>query len=242
VRRFYKTVTVGDGNAILLDNRPVKTPAGAALALPTRTLAEAVAEEWRGQGDAVDTATMPLTKLSNTALDRATALRTDIVGELAGFGGSDLLCYYADEPGTLIARQREHWTPLLDWAQQTHGARLKTAHGITHVAQDAEALAALRRALETLDDWTLTGLQTLTTITGSLVLALAVAAGRLTPAQAFTLSRLDETFQAEKWGEDEDAQKRAAALLHEMEVAGRFISLSSPSPPRSGGEGGVRGC
>jgi chaperone required for assembly of F1-ATPase len=226
MKRFYKTVTVGEGNSILLDGKPVRTPAGTALALPTHALAEAVAEEWRAQGDAVNTATMPLTKLANTALDRATALRTDIVGELAGFAGSDLLCYYADEPHILIARQRAQWTPLLDWAHETHGARLKTAHGIMHVVQDDEAIAALRRALEALDDWTLTGLQTLTSITGSLVLALAVAAGRLTPAQAFALSRLDETFQAEKWGTDEDAQKRATALAAEVETAGKFIALA----------------
>jgi chaperone required for assembly of F1-ATPase len=226
MKRFYKTVSIRDDNAILLDGKPVKTPAAAALRLPTLALAEAVAEEWRGQGDAVAPATMPLTKLANTALDRATALRTDIVGELAGFAGSDLLCYHADEPEILTARQREHWTPLLDWAHTTHGARLKTSRGIMHVAQDADAVAALRRALEALDDWTLTGLQTLTTITGSLVLALAVVAGRLTPAEAFALSRLDETFQAEKWGADEDAQKRAAAFAAEVETAGKFIALA----------------
>jgi len=226
MKRFYKTVTVGDGNSIRLDGKPVRTPAGAPLALPTQALAEAIAEEWRGQGDTVAPATMPLTKLANTALDRASALRTDIVGDLAGFAGNDLLCYHAEEPEILIARQHAQWTPLLDWADATHGARLKTGHGITHVAQDADAIAALRRALEALDDWTLTGLQTLTTITGSLVLALAVAAGRLTAAEAFALSRLDETFQTEKWGTDEDARKRAAALAAELETAGKFIALA----------------
>jgi chaperone required for assembly of F1-ATPase len=226
VKRFYKDVSVGDDLSVRLDGKPVRTPAQAKLVLPTRALAEAVAEEWRAQDDTIKPAAMNLTKLANTAIDRAFNLRADIVAELLGFGQSDLLCYYAVEPDALIARQRNHWTLLLDWAHATHGARLKTVHGVTHMPQDAEALAALERALLALDDWTLTGLQTLTTITGSLILALAVAAGRLTPAEAFDLSRLDETFQAEKWGLDSGAEKRAALLKHEVEMTGQFLALA----------------
>ena len=228
MKRFYKSVTVGGDLSVQLDGQPILTPATAKLAPPTRALAQAVAEEWAGQGDTVEPASMPLTKLANTAIDRASALRTDIVAELLGFAQSDLLCYYAIEPDELIVRQRHHWTPLLDWAHATHGARLKTVHGVTHIQQDAQAIAALQRVLQVQDDWTLTGLQTLTTITGSLVLALAVAAERLSPADAFVLSRIDETFQAEKWGADAAAEQRATRLCHEVEMAGRFIALARP--------------
>ena len=228
MKRFYKNVTVTEDLSVLLDGKPIKTPSAARLALPTPRLAEALADEWRGQGESVEPASMPLTRLANTAIDRAGALRTDIVGELLGFGQSDLLCYYAIEPDALIVRQRQHWTPLLDWAHASHGARLKTVHGITHIRQDASAIAALEHALIAQDDWTLTGLQTLTTITGSLVLGLAVAAGRLDAADAFVLSRIDETFQAEKWGSDSAAEQRAASLRHEAEMAGKFIALARP--------------
>ena len=226
MKRFYKSVLVGEDLSVLLDGKPIATPAGARLALPTRALADAIAEEWRGQGEIIDPASMPLTKLANTAIDRAAALREDIAVELLRFGMSDLLCYRAIEPDALIARQHAHWTPLLDWAHQTHGARLKWVYGVTHVEQDAGALAALGRALGELDDWTLTGLQTITSITGSLILALAAAAGRLTPLEAFEISRLDETFQAERWGSDSAAEQRAALLAREVEMAGKFTALA----------------
>lgn len=226
MKRFYHAVTVGDDLSVLLDGKPIKTPAKARLSLPTRALAEAVAQEWAGQGATIAPASMPLTKLANTAIDRATALRTDIVAELLGFGQSDLLCYYAIEPDALIVRQRHHWTPLLDWAHAVHGARLKTVHGVTHIQQDAPAVAALARVLNAQNDWTLTGLQTLTTIGGSLILALAVVDGRLGAGEAFALSRIDETFQAEKWGADAAAEQRAARLKHEVEMAGKFIALA----------------
>lgn len=226
MKRFYKDVSVADDFSVLLDGKPVKTPAKVRLNLPTPALAEAIAQEWREQGADVLPATMLLTKLANTAIDRAEALRDDIAAELLGFGRSDLLCYRATGPADLIERQQSGWDPLLDWAHQAHGARLKTTHGVGYVEQDAEAIAALDRALRAQDAWTLTGLQTATTITGSLVLALAMGEGRLSPAEAFALSRIDEAFQAEKWGLDAEAEKRARLHAIELEMAGKFIELA----------------
>ncbi|MBL6939524.1 MAG: ATPase [Alphaproteobacteria bacterium] len=225
MKRFYKSVTVGDDAAILLDNRPVRTPAGNRLALPTRALADAIAQEWKEQGDTVVPASMPLTKFANTTLDGIARNRAAVAAELASYGGNDLLCYRAeDEP--LAIRQAAHWDAILDWAHETHGARLTTASGVIHVPQTPGSQTALAKAVEALDDWTLAGLQPLVTITGSLVLALAVAAGRLTPAQGFVLSRVDEDFQAEKWGVDDEARERAENLAAEIEIAAKFIALA----------------
>ncbi|MEJ1969526.1 MAG: ATP12 family protein [Rhizomicrobium sp.] len=225
MKRFYKTVAVGGDNAILLDGRTVKTPAGAPLAPPSRALAEAVADEWRRQGDKVVPASMPLTKLANTAIDQVPRHREALIKELTGFGGADLLSYRAEE-GALAARQAAQWDELLDWANETLDAHLSVTTGLVHVPQPPETLAAFARVLAAQDDWTLSALQTLTTITGSLVLALAVAAGELTTAEAFALSRLDEDYQAEKWGEDHEARKRADALAAELDSAGKFIALA----------------
>jgi chaperone required for assembly of F1-ATPase len=211
---------------VLLDGRPIKTPAKAKLVLPTQRLAEAVADEWRSQGANVIPSTMMLTKLANTAIDRAKTLRDDIAADLIGFGKNDLLCYRAIEPAELIEREQEAWDPLLDWAHDTFGARLKTTNGVGHIEQDPDAIAAFDRALRAQNGWSLTGLQTATTITGSLVLALAIAKGRLTPTEAFALSRIDEMFQAEKWGADPEAEKRARLHAAELDSAGRFMALS----------------
>lgn len=225
MKRFYKEATVSDDFRVLLDGRAVRTPERAALKLPTAALAEALADEWRGQGDSVDTNTMPLNKLANTAIDRIPAHRDAIVDELAGYGGADLLSYRAED-ANLAIREAERWDPWLEWARDVLGAELTITTGVTHVAQPGEALAALNRAVAALDDWTLAGLQTLITVTGSLVLALAVTAGLLTPAQAFALSRLDEDYQAEKWGTDDEAVTRAENLAAAVETAGKFIALA----------------
>lgn len=225
MKRFYKKVSVADDLRVLLDGRPVKTPARADLKLPSRALAEAVADEWRLQGETVDTHSMVLTKLANTAIDRVGAHREAIVRELVGYGGADLLCYRADDTA-LAARQAARWNPVVGWANKELDAHLAVTIGITHVPQPQEMLAAFARALSALDDWSLSAIQTLTTITGSLTLALAVAAGRLTPAEAFALSRLDEDYQAERWGEDHEAKKRVVWLAREVETAGKFIALA----------------
>jgi chaperone required for assembly of F1-ATPase len=226
VKRFYKEVVVAGDFSILLDGKPINTPKKAKLAAPTRALAEAIAHEWREQSGDIRPANMSLTKLANTAIDHAQELRSNIEAELLGFGRHDLLCYRAVGPHELILRQRMAWDPLLDWAHHTLGARLTTTHGIGHVEQGTDALAALDREVRSQDSWTLIGLQTATTITGSLILAFAIASGRLASAEAFALSRIDETFQLEKWGRDSDAEQRARCHAAELEMAAKFIELA----------------
>ena len=222
MKRFYKDVSVApaeNGFAVLLDGKAVKTPARNVLTLPTKKLAAAIAAEWRGQGDEVIATTMPLLRLANTVIDGIAANREQVIDAILRFGENDLLCYRAHQPPELVSRQRAGWEPWLDWAHRKHGAQMTVAEGLTHVDQTPEALAALRRALEGLDAFTLGGLHVVASITGSTVLALAVAAGEISGAQAFELSRIDEIYQAEKWGEDTEAVKRATALAHELDKA-----------------------
>jgi chaperone required for assembly of F1-ATPase len=222
MKRFYKDVSIdadADGFAVLLDGKPVKTPARNALRLPTRDLAEAVAAEWRGQGDEVLAISMPLLRLSNTVIDGVAANRAEVETAILRFGENDLLCYRAHQPPDLHQRQAEGWDPLLDWARQRLSAHMRVVDGIAHVDQSADALAALREALAPYDAFTLGGLHVVASITGSLVLALAVAEGHISGARAFELSRIDDLYQAEKWGADAEAIKRATALAHELDKA-----------------------
>ncbi len=229
MKRFYKEVSVaGDGPfAIHLDGRSVKTPKRAVLSLPTRSLADAIAEEWRTQGDEVNPATMHLTKLANTAIDRVADRREDVIAQIMAYT-NDHLCYRVSTPADLAARQDAEWNPLLAWAAERFGARLTTQVGMTHFAQPEEAVAALRRAVEAYDPFVLTGLHNAATILHSLVLSLALAEGRLSAGEAFMLSQLDERYQAERWGEDQEAMARAKALAAELALTERFIRLASP--------------
>ena len=226
MKRFYKTVSVAPGEGgfgVLLDGKPVKTPARNQLSLPTQKLANAIAAEWRAQGEEVIATSMPLLRLANSVIDGVAANRESVIDAILRFGENDLLCYRAHQPPELAARQRADWDPLLDWAQQKFGTQMTVAEGLTHVDQPAQALAALRRALDGFDAFTLGGLHVIASITGSMVLALAVAEGEVSAHQAFTLSRIDEAYQAEKWGEDAGAVKRATALAGEMDKAVELI-------------------
>lgn len=226
MKRFYKDVSVAPqdgGFAVLLDGKPVKTPRGNGLILPTEKLASAIAAEWRGQGEKIIPTSMPLLRLANTVIDGVAANRDEVIGAVLRFGENDLICYRAHQPPDLHTRQKAAWDPLLDWVAQKHGARMQVAEGLTHVDQSAEALAALRGALGDFDAFTLGALHVIASITGSTVLALAVADGFLSGPQAFQLSRIDEIYQAEKWGEDAEAAKRAAALAHELDKAVELI-------------------
>ncbi len=225
MRRFYKEVSVGEDLRVLLDGKSIKTPMRKTLALPTRTLAEAVAEEWRGQGDKVLPETMPLTKLANTAIDRVVENEAAIVEGIAAYA-NDLLCYRAEAPDDLVARQNELWNPLLDWAADRHGVLLRSAAGITHIEQPEESVAAVRAALAVHDAFVLTALHNAATICGSVILVLALEGGRLRAEEAFVLSQLDERYQAERWGTDPEAAKRTAALADELDAAARFIRLA----------------
>jgi chaperone required for assembly of F1-ATPase len=227
MKRFYKEVSVAPsegGYCILLDGKPVKTPARGSLVLPTEALADGIAAEWQNQGEAIVATTMPLLRLANTVIDGVAVNRADVIAAILRFGENDLLCYRAHQPPALAARQREGWDPLLDWVRQRHGAHMKVADGMAHIDQTLDALAALREPLEDLDAFTLGGLHVIASITGSLVLALAVLEGFIPGAYAFALSRIDEIYQAEKWGEDAEAQKRAAALAQELDKAVELIA------------------
>lgn len=225
MKRFYKKVGVAD-RGILLDGKAPKTPRGAALVLPTDALAEAVAEEWRAQGDEIVPAAMPLTKLANTAIDGVAERRDEVVAEIAAFARHDHLCYRTDTPAELVARQNAAWDPLLDWVAERYGAPLLTAHGITSIAQPEASLAALREAVEAFDPFTLAALHVVASIAGSLTLALAVADKRLTVDEAFAASQVDERYQAEKWGQDAEAEARARHLAKELDAAARFMDLA----------------
>ena len=225
MKRFYKDAQA-EGRTVLLDGRPLKTPRGETLTLPTEALARAVAEEWRAQGDEIVPSAMPLTKLANTALDGIAQRRDEVIAEIAGFARHDHLCYRTDAPAELVRRQNEAWDPLLDWAAERYGAPLVTVAGVTSVAQPEASLAALRKAVEALDDFTLAGLHVAASIAGSLVLGLAVVDKRLSAADAFALSQIDERFQAEKWGLDSEAEARARRLAAELDVAAQFVDLA----------------
>jgi chaperone required for assembly of F1-ATPase len=194
--------------------------------LPAENLANAIAAEWREQGEEVVASSMPLLKLANTAIDGVSINREDVINAMLRFGENDLVCYRAHQPADLAARQRAGWDPLLDWVRQRHGAQMCVAQGLNHVDQPPEALAALRRPLEGLDAFALTGLHVVASVTGSLVLALTVLDDALSGARAFELSRIDETYQAEKWGQDAEAAKRATALTHELGKAVELIRLT----------------
>lgn len=228
MKRFYKTAdvkSVTGGHAVLLDGRGVQTPARKPLVLPTLALAQAIAAEWRDQGDEVVATTMPLLRLSNTVIDGVAANRDGVIDAILRFGENDLLCYRADQPPELAARQRAAWDPVLAWARDHLGADMAVTDGVTHIDQPAQAMAALRQALLAHDAFTLGALHVVASITGSVVLALAVAARHVTGADAFALSRVDEAHQAQTWGEDADAAKRAANLAQELDKAVTLIDL-----------------
>jgi chaperone required for assembly of F1-ATPase len=228
VKRFYKSVEVeaaGGGFAVLLDGRPVLTPARARLMLPTRALAEAVAAEWSAQGEAIRLEAMPLNRLAATAIDRMTADRQAVVAAVAAYARSDLLCYRAEGPAGLATRQALVWQPFLDWASVALDAPLQVTVGVVPVAQPPDALAAIARAVGRLDPWRLAAVQDATAILGSVVLALAMAAGRLTAEEAVDAAFLDEAFQAERWGEDAEARRRLDTLAGEVAAAARFLAL-----------------
>lgn len=229
-KRFWKEATVAEAAAggfqVLLDARLVKTPAKAPLVLPTRAMAEAVAAEWNAQEGEVKPATMPVTRSANAAIDKVTPQFDAVVAMLADYGGTDLLSYRAEGPADLIARQVAAWDPLLDWAEERYGARLKTTSGVIPVAQDPAALARLKAALTAHDAFEVTALHDLIGISGSLILGLAVAEGRIDVPQAWAASRIDEAFQAEQWGADEEFAAQEAGKCEGLELAYRFLTLT----------------
>jgi chaperone required for assembly of F1-ATPase len=224
MKRFWKEVTVADG-AIALDGRPVKTPGRAALALPAPALAEAVAEEWRAVGETVDPRAMPLTGLANAAIDRIGADPASFAAGLAKYGESDLLCYRAAEPPELAQRQAAAWNPPLDWAEGHYGVQFALAQGVMHVAQPPATVARLAEAVDRYDAFRLAGLSPVVTVTGSLVLGLAVAEAAMTPDAAWSAAQIDDAWQEEQWGADPLAEAARAAHRRDFDAGARFLAL-----------------
>lgn len=230
MKRFYKDVSVreeGGAWRVLLDGRTLKTQARNTVELPNKELAEAIAQEWRAQGENIDPPSMHLTRLAFGAIDGVKADRAKVADHALSFGRTDLLSYRADTPQELVARQATAWDPLLDWAAERHGAKLSVTSGIGHVAQEDEAIAAFEQAIAARDDYALAALHAATTLTGSLVLALALADRRLDAAEAFAAATVDESFQAEKWGLDFEAEQRLKRHSDELAAAERFLRLLS---------------
>ena len=228
-KRFWKSAQTNPaegGARVLLDDKPVRTPAGAGLVLPTQALAEAVAAEWDAQEKVVDPGSMPMTRTANSAIDKVAPQKPAVVAMLAEYGGTDLLSYRAESPQTLVAHQSQMWDPLLDWAEQTFGARLAVTQGVMPVAQDAAALDRLVAPMHEMSQFRLAAFHDLVALSGSLVLAHAAARGARPPEEVWALSRLDEDWQAEEWGRDEEAEEVAARKGRAFLDAHRFWSLS----------------
>ncbi|HYG27850.1 MAG TPA: ATP12 family protein [Caulobacteraceae bacterium] len=226
-RRFYKAVEVAQANGafeVRLDGRTPKSPAGKPLALPTRALADMVAAEWAGQGDHIVMARMIATRLAWTAIDRVGEAHAEVAAEVARYAGSDALCYVAEEPLELVERQARAWQPLLGWARAELGVELHAVEGVIHRPQPPRSLARIEALAGELDDFTLAALAYATALFGSAVLGLAVQRGRLPGEEAFALSRLDESFQEERWGVDAEAAERTERLTGEALMLDRWFA------------------
>lgn len=225
-KRFYKTVTVTVDNGVALDGRVVKTPMKAPLRLPNRALAEAVAAEWEAQGEAIIPTTMHLTRMANTAIDRVGPHRAEILAELLDYAGSDLVCYRAGEPDSLVARQAEIWNPVVNWARTALDAPVEVTTGVIHKPQPDAALKAIAAALNELDDMQIAAFHGVMTIGGSALVALMVARGPMTAEAAWTAAHVDEDYQISIWGEDEEAAERRARRRTEFMACCRVLELS----------------
>ena len=219
-RRFYDAVRIEAGRdyRLLLDGRPVRTPAGAVLTVPTEALARLLAAEWEAQGEHILMATMPAVRLAFTALDRVSQTREAVCKEVAHYAGSDVLCYFADQPKALEERQLQAWGPVLEWARDKLELHLERTTGVAHRPQPAETLLRAARLAGELDDYALAGLAHATALFGSATLAFALQRDQLDGEAAFELSRLDEAFQAERWGVDPEAAARTEALRAEARM------------------------
>lgn len=222
LRRFYKEASIGPheaGFALLLDGRAAKTPAGNPLAVGSRRLAEALAAEWAAQGERLDPATMPLTRIVNSAIDGVSREMDAVRADIVRHAGSDLVCYRAEGPEGLVARQEAAWAPLLAIAREALGARFVLAEGVMHVEQRPETVAAVARALQLYDAISLAAIHVVTTLTGSALIALALARHRISADEAWAAAHVDEDWQMRQWGEDEQALARRAARRRDFDAA-----------------------
>ena len=228
MKRFFKSARLSEndeGYSVALDGRTLQTTGGTTLALSSRTLVVAIAEEWEAQKEEIAPHAMLLMRLASTALDRVAAARDKVIADALEYATTDLLCYRAGEPASLAQRQAEAWQPLLDWAAERYGAHLIVTTEMVPVDQPAASLAALKAAMVELDDLQLTALQDFMSICNSLILGLALVEGEISAETAWEISELDENFQIEKWGSDPEAEKRRKILREDLMAAECFLSL-----------------
>lgn len=227
-KRFYTDVTVGEGETgfdIRLDGRTVKTPLKRSFAVPSRDMAHAIAAEWDAQETHIDPSTMIVTRLANTAVDRVRGDEQRIVAELRDFAGSDLVCYRAGTPHPLVARQSMHWDQVLDWVKATHNVQFICVEGIVHHTQPDTAIAAVVEALAAENEFRLTAIHNITTLTGSTLIAMMTAAGAMTGEDAWAAAHADEDWQIEQWGSDEEADARRAVRKQDFDATMRFLAM-----------------
>jgi chaperone required for assembly of F1-ATPase len=225
-KRFYKHASLADGRTVLLDGKPAKTAARRELAAGSRALAEAIVQEWNAQRDVIDFNIMPMTRFQMTVLDRSDADADLWRGAILAFLRSDLLCYRAEAPAELVARQAALWDPLLAWAA-SEGISLKTGAGVGYIAQSEVALRRCDDLLSAAGAPSLLAMKTAAEIAGSAVIALAMGRGAFHPEELFESSRVDETFQAEKWGWDAEAEARTRLMKRDFLDAWRYLTLSA---------------
>jgi len=231
-KRFWETaavVPVAGGFTVELDGRGIKTPAKTALVVPTQGMAEAIAAEWDAQVEKIDPMTMPMTRSANAALDKVSAQHGEVADMLADYGDSDLLCYRAATPVELVARQSAVWDPLLAWAAQELGAKLEPRAGVLHVSQAPETLAKLRALVHEMDDFQLAGFHDLVMLSGSLIIGFAAIKDANVTHKLWEVSRLDEIWQRDQWGEDDEAEANAAIKAEAFLHAKRFFDLAMAS-------------
>ncbi|MBL4907354.1 MAG: hypothetical protein JKX94_07880 [Sneathiella sp.] len=228
MKRFYKLAEAGpldSGYTVLLDGRPIKTPAKQPLFLPIKKLADEIANEWNAQLETVEPSSMPFMQYAATAIDRVANQRDTIIEDLSSFGGTDLLCYRATYPEILVQKQSDAWDPLLLWLKETYDVSLHTTTGIAHIKQDENSLNVMQTILARQGDLQLAAIHEIVSLTGSLVVTLAVMAGHLDAEQAFDISELDETHIIEEWGEQAEAAERRKNNKKNLIAATKFLTL-----------------
>lgn len=226
-KRFYTqatAVSAGDGWSVALDGRPIRTPSKSELHLPTKVLAESIKAEWNAQGEQIDPAVMPLTRIANTAVDGVKGREEMVANDIAAFAASDLLCYRAEAPEGLVAAQCAAWDPILDWFESEQNAPFARASGVVHAPQPEASLERVREEFGRLDAFALSALHTITTLTGSALLALAHARGQLSDDEVWSAAHVDEDWQVSQWGEDGEASARRQHRRAEFEAATLFLA------------------
>jgi chaperone required for assembly of F1-ATPase len=226
-KRFYAKAGVGEAEGsftVTLDNRPIRTPSGRIITIPSRAIAEAVAAEWEAQQEMINPLTMPMTRFANSVVEAVVDRTAAVTEDIARYFNSDLLFYRAGHPEALVAREAKHWDPVLFWAADELGAHFILAEGIVHVRQPDQAVAAARAALPD-DPWSIAATHVVTTLTGSALLALALSHGLLDADQVWAAAHVDEDWNAEQWGADEEAAERRAARSVDFRAAARILEV-----------------